>query len=137
MISVILKFCFWNQKKGINQYTILHLRKKQMPSGWWELSRETISLLYLRHDHFSCGIFFCLIPLPLPQCIAKSSNAISITVTSFMVYILHTISFSIFLNSPLFQHWLLFFLLKMEHIEGECRVLNSIAYVPQQVFSDF
>ena len=52
-------------------------KKKQMNSGWWGLSRETISLLYLRHNHFSCGIFFCLIPLPIPQCIVKSSNAIS------------------------------------------------------------
>ena len=51
-----------------------------MHSDWWGLSRETIRLLYLRHDHFSfCGIFFCLIPPPLPiqQCIVKSSNAIS------------------------------------------------------------
>ena len=48
-----------------------------MHSGWWGLSRETIGLLYLRHNHFSCGIFFCLIPQPIPQCIAKSSNAIS------------------------------------------------------------
>ena len=49
-------------------------KKKQMHSGWWRLSRETISSLYLRHNHFSCGIFFCLIPFPIPQCIAKSSN---------------------------------------------------------------
>ena len=51
-------------------------RKKQMHSGQWGLSRETTSLLHLSHDHFSFGIFFCLIPLPIPQCIAKSSNAI-------------------------------------------------------------
>ena len=48
-----------------------------MNSDRWGLSREIISLLYLRHDHFSCGIFFCLIPLPISQCIAKRSNAIS------------------------------------------------------------
>ena len=33
-----------------------------MHSGWWVLSRETIGLLDLRHNLFSCGIFFCLIP---------------------------------------------------------------------------
>ena len=38
-----------------------------MHSGRWGLSRETISLLCLRHDHFSCGIFFCLIPQPINQ----------------------------------------------------------------------
>ena len=42
-----------------------------MHSGWWGLTRETISLLFLRHNHFSCGIFFFLIPLPIPQCIPK------------------------------------------------------------------
>ena len=41
------------------------------------LSRETISLLYLPHIHFSCGIFFYIFALPIPQCIAKNSNAIS------------------------------------------------------------
>ena len=33
-----------------------------MHSGWWELSRETISLLYLQHNHFSRGISFVLSP---------------------------------------------------------------------------
>ena len=28
------------------------------------------------YNHFSCAIFFCLIPQPIPQCIAKSSNTI-------------------------------------------------------------
>ena len=37
-------------------------KKIQMLSGWWGLSRDKISLLYLRHNHFSCWIFFCLIP---------------------------------------------------------------------------
>ena len=48
-----------------------------MHSGRWGLSRETIGLLDLRHNHFSGQIFFCFIPLPIPQCIQKSSNAIS------------------------------------------------------------
>ena len=51
-------------------------KKKQMHSGRWGLSRETISLLSLRHNHFSCRIFFCLIPQPIPQCITRSSNTI-------------------------------------------------------------
>ena len=38
--------------------------KKQMHSGWWGLSRKTISLLYLRHKNFSCGIFFCFMSPP-------------------------------------------------------------------------
>ena len=59
-------------------------KKKQMHSGRWGLSRETISLLYLRHNHFSCGIFFCLIPLPIPQCIAKNWNVIS-SITAFFL----------------------------------------------------
>ena len=47
-------------------------KKKQMHSGRWGPSRETISLLYLRHDHFSCGIFFCLIPLQYHNELQKS-----------------------------------------------------------------
>ena len=35
--------------------------KKEMHSAWWRLSRETVRLLFL-HNHFSWGVFFCLIP---------------------------------------------------------------------------
>ena len=61
----------------LQEYPDTAFKKKQMHSGCWGLSRETINLLYLRHNHFYFGIFFCLIPLPIPQCIAISSNAIS------------------------------------------------------------
>ena len=53
-----------------------------MHSGWLGLSNNTINLLCLRRNHFSCGIFICLFPLSIPQCIAKSSNAISSIITS-------------------------------------------------------
>ena len=45
--------------------------------GWISSQERQFDLLDLRHNHFSCGIFFCFIPLPIPQCIQKSSNAIS------------------------------------------------------------
>ena len=53
--------------------------KKKRKNAFWlvGLSRDTISLLCLRHNHFSYGIFFCLIPLPIPQGITKISNTIS------------------------------------------------------------
>ena len=45
--------------------------------GGGSKERQSISLLYLRHNHFSCRILFCLVPHPIPQCIAKNSNAIT------------------------------------------------------------
>ena len=51
------------------EWTISHLRKNK-----W----DTISFSYLRYIFiFPRGIFFCLLPLLMSQCIAKSSNAIS------------------------------------------------------------
>ena len=71
-------FFSFQSPKPTNKISLIDdCKKKQMDSGRWGLSRETISLLYLRHGHFSFGIFFYLITLPIPQCIAKSSNAIS------------------------------------------------------------
>ena len=46
-----------------------------MHSGWWGF-QETNAWLDLRHVNYSCEIFFCFIPLPIPQCIARNSNAI-------------------------------------------------------------
>ena len=51
------------------RYRLLH----KIPIYIYIYMRQSV----LRHIHFSCGISFCLIPLPIPQCIAKSSNAIS------------------------------------------------------------
>ena len=71
--------------------------KNQMHSGWWGLRRETKALLDLRQllignsylagiINNSCEIFFCFIPLPIPQCIVKNSNAISSIVDTCLVY---------------------------------------------------
>ena len=49
-----------------------------MHSGWWwRLPRETNALSDLLHINYSCEIYFGLIPLPIPQWIARNSNAIS------------------------------------------------------------
>ena len=37
-------------------------KKKQIHSGWWGLSRETISLLYLRHNQFFLWDFLLSYP---------------------------------------------------------------------------
>ena len=47
-----------------------------MNFGWWGFSDNQF-VIFTIHDHFSCGIFFCLIPLQKPQYIVKNSNAIS------------------------------------------------------------
>ena len=62
-----------------------------MHSGWLGLSNNTINLLCLRRNHFSCGIFICLFPLSIPQCIAKSSNAISSIITSIEFHVFPSI----------------------------------------------
>ena len=34
--------------------------------------KKFFSLLYLRHNHFSCGIFFCLIPFQYHNALQKA-----------------------------------------------------------------
>ena len=76
-----------------------------MHSGWWGLSRDTISLLYLRHNHnhFSCRIFFCLIPLPIPQYIVKCSNAISSITSSYLLDMPHWSFYKVVSNKTVHQ----------------------------------
>ena len=45
--------------------------KKQMDSGPWGLSKETNNLLDFTKKSFFLWHCFCLITLPIPQCIAK------------------------------------------------------------------
>ena len=54
-------------------------KKKQMHSGWWRLSRDTISLLNLRY--FSFFLWDFLLSYPPSNALQKSSNAISSIIT--------------------------------------------------------
>ena len=58
------------QKRRIDDIVF---KKNQMHSVWW----GTNVLLDLRHINYFFEIFSCFIPLPIPQCIARNSNAIS------------------------------------------------------------
>ena len=66
-------------------------KKKQMHFGWWG-SQERPSVCYIYDMIIFPMIFsFVLSPLPIPQCIAKSSNAISSIVRSRMFWLLMTV----------------------------------------------
>ena len=75
---------FWN--KLLQQNYCLHKRKiftiddiafkkKQMHSGWWGLSGETIWFVRFTTYSFFVWDFLLSHPLPIPQCTAKSWNA--------------------------------------------------------------
>ena len=53
-------------------------RIQEKPNAFWLVGglqeRQTL-LLDLQHIDYSCEIFFCLISLSIPQCIAIKSNA--------------------------------------------------------------
>ena len=100
-----------------------------MHSGWWGLSRETDTLIDLRYINYSCEILFYFISFPIPQCIARNSNAISsITVFSCQMSFSRTVngqrkSVHAQQKSTLFRR---FFLLKLvNEIQGLHSKLRS------------